>query len=127
MGARADACQIVELRRYALHPGARETLLELFDRERTVDLGRPFMARFGDIARIDGSGRRLRVTLKSGAEAELDRFGADDLADGIRVTDREGRVLELGEWEIESIELLPSPGLAPASYPLHVTLRRSRT
>jgi hypothetical protein len=27
------ACTIVELRRYALHPGARETLIELFDRE----------------------------------------------------------------------------------------------
>jgi NIPSNAP len=26
-------CPIVELRRYALHPGARETLIELFDRE----------------------------------------------------------------------------------------------
>jgi hypothetical protein len=26
-------CTVVELRRYALHPGARETLIELFDRE----------------------------------------------------------------------------------------------
>jgi hypothetical protein len=26
-------CAVVELRRYALHPGARETLIELFDRE----------------------------------------------------------------------------------------------
>ena len=26
-------CRIVELRRYALRPGARETLIELFDRE----------------------------------------------------------------------------------------------
>jgi quinol monooxygenase YgiN len=28
-----ETCQIVELRRYALKPGARETLIELFDRE----------------------------------------------------------------------------------------------
>jgi hypothetical protein len=28
-----DVCPILELRRYALHPGARDTLIELFDRE----------------------------------------------------------------------------------------------
>src|SRR5919197_645995 len=28
-----DRCGVVELRRYALRPGARETLIELFDRE----------------------------------------------------------------------------------------------
>jgi len=28
-----QTCPIVELRRYALHPGARDTLIELFDRE----------------------------------------------------------------------------------------------
>jgi quinol monooxygenase YgiN len=30
---RTESCRIVELRRYALQPGARETLIELFDRE----------------------------------------------------------------------------------------------
>jgi hypothetical protein len=29
----SDLCSIVELRRYALRPNARETLIELFDRE----------------------------------------------------------------------------------------------
>ena len=29
----SEICRIVELRRYALHPGARDTLIELFDRE----------------------------------------------------------------------------------------------
>jgi len=29
----ADGCAVVELRRYALHPGARERLIALFDRE----------------------------------------------------------------------------------------------
>jgi quinol monooxygenase YgiN len=28
-----EDCRIVELRRYALKPGARDTLIELFDRE----------------------------------------------------------------------------------------------
>jgi hypothetical protein len=32
----------------------------------TLDLGRPFMARFGDIARIESLGREVRLTLKSG-------------------------------------------------------------
>ena len=29
----SETCQVVELRRYALHPDDRETLIELFDRE----------------------------------------------------------------------------------------------
>jgi quinol monooxygenase YgiN len=29
----STVCSVVELRRYALHPGARETLIDLFDRE----------------------------------------------------------------------------------------------
>jgi hypothetical protein len=29
----SDQCQVVELRRYALHPGQRDTLIELFDHE----------------------------------------------------------------------------------------------
>jgi hypothetical protein len=32
-GGRTNGCGIVELRRYALHPGSRETLIELFERE----------------------------------------------------------------------------------------------
>jgi NIPSNAP len=31
--ALSETCRVVELRRYALRPGARETLIELFDRE----------------------------------------------------------------------------------------------
>src|SRR5687767_1085730 len=52
-----------------------------------VDLGRPFMVRFGDIARIDAPGRELRVTLKSGTVVELARFAADDFADGMQILD----------------------------------------
>jgi quinol monooxygenase YgiN len=32
-GDEVDGCGVVELRRYALHPGARQTLIELFERE----------------------------------------------------------------------------------------------
>jgi NIPSNAP len=28
-----SGCDVIELRRYALHPGARDTLIELFERE----------------------------------------------------------------------------------------------
>jgi hypothetical protein len=33
LGERAIPCDVVELRRYTLRPGARETLVELFERE----------------------------------------------------------------------------------------------
>ena len=32
-GSRAPGCRVIELRRYALHPGTRETLIGLFERE----------------------------------------------------------------------------------------------
>jgi hypothetical protein len=90
---------------------------------RRAGLKRPFMARFGDIARIDARGRDLRVTLKSGATFPLERYGADDMNDGVRVWDSRHGVVNLGEWGIRTIEFLPSasPG-APAS-PLHGTVR----
>ena len=43
--------------------------VEIARRERRIPLGRPFMARFGDITRIVPSGREIRVTLKSGTES----------------------------------------------------------
>jgi hypothetical protein len=45
-------CQIVELRRYALRPGARETLIELFDREfveTQEELGMCVLGQFRDL------------------------------------------------------------------------------
>lgn len=47
---------IVELRQYALHPGARETLIEIFDREfveSQEELGIQVIAQFRDIDRPD--------------------------------------------------------------------------
>lgn len=88
-----------------------------------ADLGRPLMARFGDIARLEARGRDLRVTLKSGARFELDRFAADDFADGVRVWDGEGGFVDLGEWDIRSIEFLPTPWLGSSPSPLYGTVR----
>ncbi len=97
--------------------------VELAAWSRRLDLGRPFMARFGDIVRIDPDGRDIRVTLKSGTEAVLDRYSADDLADGLRVWDESRGVVDIGEWDIRSIELLPSAGADAAPYPLYGTVR----
>ena len=96
--------------------------IELAGWDRQFDLGRPFMARFGDIARIEARGRDLRVTLKSGTVFDLDRFSADDLADGLRVWDAKRGVVDLGEWGIRTIELLSSAPLGAAPYPLHGTV-----
>jgi hypothetical protein len=87
------------------------------------DLGRPFMARFGDIAKIEARGRDLRVTLKSGTVVRLDRYAADDFADGLRVWDGRHGVVDFDEDQIRTIELLPParPGAAP--YRLHGTVR----
>ena len=81
------------------------------------------MARFGDIARIEARGRDLRVTLKSGTVFPLDRFAADDFADGLRVWDGRRGVVDLDEWRIRSIELLPTARLEAAPERLHGTVR----
>jgi len=83
--------------------------IEIHLRKDRLDLGRPFMARFGDIALIEPRGRDLRVTLKSGTTFHLDRYGADDVADGLRVWDADRGVVDLGEWHIRTIELVAAP------------------
>jgi hypothetical protein len=101
--------------------------IELFGieiaRERKIDLGRPFMTRFGDIARIEAPGRELRVILKSGTVFDLNRFGADDFADGVRVWDDRHGVVDLDEWGIRTIEFLPTPRLSAVPDRLHGTVR----
>ena len=87
------------------------------------DLKRPFLARFGDITQIEARGRDLRVTLKSGTVARLDRYAADDFADGVRVWDRSGRVVELGEREIRSIEFFAPPVAGAGPAPLFGTVQ----
>lgn len=91
--------------------------------EGEIDLGRPLMVRFGDIARIEARGRDLQVTFKSGTVAHLDRFAADDFADGVRVWDSRRGVVDLDEWQVRSIDLLPTASLATAPARLHGTVR----
>jgi hypothetical protein len=98
--------------------------IEITHWECQIDLGRPFMARFGDIERIEANGRDLRVTLKSGTVFHLDRFAADDFADGVRVWDGRRGVVDLDdEWRIRAIVLLPTGRLGTAPDRLHGTVR----
>lgn len=91
------------------------------------DLRRQLMVRFGDIAKIEARGRDLRVTLKSGFVVNLDRYAADDFADGVRVWDATHGGVNLDEGRIRTIEFLPParPGTAPP-YRLHGTVRTAR-
>jgi hypothetical protein len=100
--------------------------VEITRRERQVELTRPFMARFGDIARIAVQGRDLQVTLKSGDEFHLDRLNADDMADGLRVWDTRRGVVDLAERQVRSIHFLPTAGLSAALARLHGTVRTSQ-
>ena len=98
----------------------------LAQRERPAGLGRPFMARFGEIARIEAVGGDVRVTLKNGTVFDLDRFEASDFDDGVRVWDARGDAVDLDSLQIRSIELLADPGVTgipAASRRLHGTVR----
>ena len=90
---------------------------------RKIALGRPFMARFGDIARIEARGRTLRVTLRSGTVVELDRFAADDFADGVRVWDGIRGTVDLDEWRIRTIDFMPDAQPGPDPGRLYGTVR----
>jgi hypothetical protein len=96
--------------------------VEIARRERPMDLGRFFMARFGDIARIEAHGGDARVTLKSGTAFDLDRFEASDFDDGVRVWDGRRGVVDLDSLRIRTIELLPTPPLNAAADRLHGTV-----
>lgn len=97
--------------------------VEITRRKSRLNLGRPFMARFGDLRRIEPSGRELLVTLKSGTGFVLNRFDADDFADGVRVWDHRHGVVDLGERRIRAIDLLPTADLAEVPDRLHGTVR----
>lgn len=85
--------------------------IDFGSREQEIDLGRPFMRRFGDISRIAVRGNDIVVTLKSGTVVELDRLSADDLADGLRVWDSTHGVIDLDEKDIRIVEFLPTAQL----------------
>jgi hypothetical protein len=92
-------------------------------RERPADLSRPFMARFGDIARIEATARDVRVTLKSGSVFDLDRFSASDFDDGVRVWDNTRGAAEIDAGQIRSVDLLAAPVGGRAPHQLHGTVR----
>lgn len=97
--------------------------IKIADREHPMDLKRLFMARFGDIARIEARGAdKVRVTLKSGTVFDLDRFEASDFDDGVRVWDGRRGVVALDSLRIRTIELLPTPSLGAAPGRLHGTV-----
>jgi len=77
---------------------------------------RQFVARFGDIAKIETrGGDDVRLTLKGGAVFELDG-GSNDVESKVIVWDGNG---ERGvEWRrIRSIEFLPTPSRLPSAEP----------
>jgi hypothetical protein len=96
------------------------------ERDRPKALGRLFMARFGDIARIEGRGRQVRVTLKSGTVFDLDRFEASDFDDGVRVWDGRQGTVDLDSLQVRTIELLPTAAVRGAPQRLHGTVRTRR-
>ena len=105
--------------------------------EPRVDLRRPFMARFGDIARIEavGDGVRgvlrdgaqfdpqVRVTLKSGTAFDLDRLAASDFDDGVRVWDEARGAVDLRPNEIRAIDLFAPDAPSGAADRLYGTVR----
>jgi hypothetical protein len=97
--------------------------VRIASRRHQTDLHRPFMVRFGDIARIAARGGDVQVTLKGGTVIDLDRYSAGDFDDGVRVWDGEGGVVDLASRRIRTIELLPAPFLGAAPYRLHGTVR----
>lgn len=126
-GSREDNAWAAHAPRGRLPPEGRP--IEIFGfslgrRDRPGDLHRRFMARFGDIVRIDASLQLVRVTLKSGSVVDLDRQSASDYDDGVRVWDLGRGVVDL-EW-IRSIEFLPTTQLGAVPQRLHGTVRTSR-
>jgi hypothetical protein len=97
--------------------------LEIANWERQIDLTRLFMARFGDIARIEAHSFDVQVTLKSGTVFDLDRNEAGDIDDDVRIWDDRQGVVDLNSRLIRTIELLPTARLAVAPHRLHGTVR----
>lgn len=97
--------------------------IELGGRKSEADFVRPFMARFGDIARIEARGGDVRVTLKSGAVLDVDRLEASDFDDGVRVWDVRRGEVNLDSSMVRAVELLPAGPSGAAPSRLHGTVR----
>ena len=114
---------------WAVHaPADRRSPFEIFgieigERDGQIRFGRQFLARFGDIARIEAHLRDVQVTLRSGTTFELDRSAAGDIDDGVRVWDARRGVVDVDARRIRTIELLPTAPLVAAPDRLHGTVR----
>ena len=112
---------------WAVHAPGKPSSIEIFGFEiggqNHPNFGRQFMARFGDIARIEAHFAHVQVTLKSGTVVELDRFAAGDIDDGVRVWDARHGVMDVDAREIRIIEFLPTGPLVAAPDRLHGTVR----
>ena len=87
------------------------------------DHGRQFIARFGDIARIEPRhGDELVVTMKSGKKYELEG-GSNDVEAKIRVWDGSLGVVELDWRRIRAIDLMETPALGAVPVRLHGTVK----
>jgi hypothetical protein len=84
---------------------------------------RLFMARFGDIARIEAQFATVQVTLKSGTTVTLDRFAAGDIDDGVRVWDISRGIVDLDARRIRTIEFLAAGRLDGAPGRVHGAVR----
>jgi hypothetical protein len=87
-----------------------------------LDLGRPFMARFGDIARIESAGRDVRLTLKSGTVFVTNFSALNDLDDGVRVWDRSQGIRDVAARQVRTIDFLSAPRSGPLPDRLHGTV-----
>jgi hypothetical protein len=87
-----------------------------------IDLTRPFMARFGDIARLESIGRDVQLTLKSGTVVITNFSAFNDLDDGVRVWDRRQGIRDIGARQVRTIEFAAAPGAGPLPPRLHATV-----
>lgn len=96
-----------------------------FGKHDTPSFDRPFMARFGDIARIESTGPFIvRVTMRSGVVYDTQYMEANDFADGVRVwADGATSPVDLDALQIVTIDFLPTAWRGPAPDRLHGTVR----
>ena len=86
------------------------------------DFDRLFMARLGDIVRIESHGGEVHVILKSGTVFDLNRFEASDFDDGVRIWDVKQGPVDLDSLRVSTIELLATPKLPEAPARIYGTV-----
>jgi hypothetical protein len=108
-------------------PGERRPIevfgFTLGGRSPSAELARPFMVRFGDIARVEARLAEVQVKLKSGSTVVLNRFEAGDIDDGVRVWDDKRGIVDLDARQIRSVEFSATQPLSALPSRLHGTVR----